>query len=79
MTMSERSRARPIVSRQSVHVVADDGLEVQVDAERRQPRRDVLGVRIDDLAEQDLGADRKDLCFHVPVLRLHAFERRDGE
>ena len=50
--------------RQPVEVVADDVLVVDVDAERRQPRRDVRRVRIDDLAEQDLGADGEDFSFH---------------
>ena len=49
---------------QSIEVVADDGLEVDVDAERRQPGRDEGGVGIDDLAEQDLGADGEYLGLH---------------
>ena len=64
MTMSERSRALADGLGQPIEVVADDGLEVDVDAERGQARRDVRGVRVDDLAEQDLGADGEDFCLH---------------
>ena len=50
---------------QSIDVVADHRLEVEIDAQRRQPRRDVLRVRIDDLAEEDLGADGEDFCLLI--------------
>ena len=45
-------------------VVADLGLEVRVDADHRQVLTDPRRVRVDDLAEEQLGADGDDFTPH---------------
>jgi hypothetical protein len=50
---------------QSTHVVANVGDEEEVDAEARELLGQVLRVRIQNLAEQQLGSDGDDLCLHV--------------
>jgi hypothetical protein len=39
-------------------------LEINVDAQAGQARRDIGGVRVDDLAEEELGADGEDLSSY---------------
>ena len=46
-------------------IVAHDGLPEDVDAELREQARDVRGVGVDRLAEQQLGADRDDFSIHI--------------
>src|SRR3972149_710245 len=46
---------------QAPQVVAHRVLEVEVDAQRRQPRRHVGAVRVPELAQRDLRADGDDL------------------
>ena len=50
-------------------VVADLGLEVRVDAREREPLAEPGRVRIDDLTEQQLGADRHHLAAHHGPVR----------
>ena len=66
---------------QTPQVVADDVLVVDVDAQRRQPRSDVRGVRVDDFAQEDFGTNGDDFSLHgrsmncrvhVVVLSWHA-------
>ena len=45
-------------------VVAHGGLVVEVDPQRAEDARQVSGICIDDLAEQELGADGQDFGFH---------------
>jgi hypothetical protein len=47
-------------------IVADFGLEVGVDPGQRQLLAHPGGVGVDDLAEQQLGADGDDLSAHAP-------------
>jgi hypothetical protein len=46
-------------------VVADLGLEQAVDAAGGQLLADPRGVRVDDLAEQQLGTDGQDVAAHT--------------
>jgi hypothetical protein len=48
----------------ALDVVADGRVAVDVDADLREPCRDPRGVRVDALAEQQLGADRDELSLH---------------
>ena len=53
---------------QPLAVVADLVHVEQVDAHRRQALRDVLGVRVENLAHEDFGADGDDFCSHACIL-----------
>ena len=53
-----------------VEVVPDRDLEVRVEARRGQPLGDGRGVGVDDLADQQLGADRDDLPDHAQTAGL---------
>ena len=55
---------------QTIPVVADLVHEVEVDAHRRQALSHVVGVRVEDFAHQDLGADADDLRPHVALVSL---------
>jgi hypothetical protein len=48
---------------QAVQVVTHLGRPVQVDAQRRQAGSQVVGVGVQELAQQDLGADGDDFGF----------------
>src|ERR1700730_8468442 len=50
--------------RQSPFVVANLGHAEEVDPKRRQVRGNVLGIRVENLAEQDFRTDGDDLCVH---------------
>ena len=49
---------------QARRVVADYGLVKYVDAELGQALRDDLRIRVDNVAQQDLGADGNQFCVH---------------
>ena len=49
---------------QARRVVADHGLVKYVDAELGQALRDDLRIRVDNVAQQDLGADGDQFCVH---------------
>jgi hypothetical protein len=46
------------------HVVADDGVEVDIDTDGGQRLRDRLRVRVGDLSQEQLGSDSYDLGVH---------------
>ena len=48
----------------ALEVVADLGLKMRVDADERQLLADPARIGVDDLAEQQLGADRDDFAAH---------------
>jgi hypothetical protein len=56
-------------------VVADFGLEMRIDAGQGQLAADPGGVGIDDLAEQQLGADGDDFAAHVHSLNQQRARR----
>ena len=64
MTTSERSSACWTGRAEPAHVVADVGDEEEVDAEARELLGQVLRVRVEDLAEQQLGSDGDNLSLH---------------
>ena len=64
ITASLRSRADLQRLDDAVEVVADLGLEVRVDAGQRELLADPRRVGVDDLAEQQLGADGDDFTAH---------------
>ena len=53
--------------RQAVMVVADGAFPLDGDAQRRQFPAEVLGVGVQNVAEQQLGADADDLCGHGQI------------
>ena len=52
---------------EALEVVADGGVEVEVEADGGQAGGDVLGVGVEDLAQEDLGADGDDLGLHERI------------
>ena len=74
-TASERaSRSRSAATMRGL-VVADRAVLVGVDARRRELLADPRTVRVDDLAEQQLGTDRENLASHLADSRRLRFRR----
>ena len=49
---------------QASRIVSDHGLVKYVDAKLAQSLRDELRIRVDNVAEQDLGSDGDQFCIH---------------
>ena len=68
ITASARARASRDGVDDALVVVAHLGLAQVLDAVQGQLLADPRGVRVDDLAEQQLGADGDDLAAHRPTI-----------
>ena len=64
MMTSERARALLDGLGEALEVIADGGLVVEVDADGGEAGGDVLGVGVEDFAEEDLGADGDEFGAH---------------
>ena len=78
MTASASSSSAAQRGDDAAEVVADLDLEQRVDAAERQLLADPRRVGVDDLAEQQLGADGQDVTSHGDRLRVTSGARGRG-